>query len=123
MNTAGAPAYNESAIFIVRSGAFSGAYPWKLVMLGNRVDRATGTRSFASFESKYWLPAWSLQGGRPVVQEPPPAWLKVWKAKATEIRAERASRLRSGGEARASKPSRPGEPGGGGRPRTAGGRA
>jgi NosR/NirI family nitrous oxide reductase transcriptional regulator len=81
----GAPAYNESAIFIVRSGAFSGAYPWKLVMLGNRVDRATGTRSFASFEAKYWVPAWSLQGGRPEVQEPPPAWLKVWKAKAPEI--------------------------------------
>ncbi|GAB3767019.1 NosR/NirI family protein [Ramlibacter monticola] len=85
LEATGAPAYNESAIFIVRSGAFSGAYPWKLVMLGNRVDRATGTRSFASFEAKYWVPAWSLQGGRPEVQEPPPAWLKVWKAKAPEI--------------------------------------
>jgi NosR/NirI family nitrous oxide reductase transcriptional regulator len=42
--------YNESAIFIIRSGSFSAAYPWKLSFLGNRVDRATGQRSFASFE-------------------------------------------------------------------------
>ncbi|PLP96394.1 FMN-binding protein, partial [Cupriavidus pauculus] len=33
-----APPFNESAIFIVRSGSFSAAWPWKLVFLGNRVD-------------------------------------------------------------------------------------
>ena len=40
LEAAGAPRFTESAIFIVRSGAFSAAYPWKLAMLGNRVDRA-----------------------------------------------------------------------------------
>src|SRR5690606_32276170 len=44
---AGAPAFTESAMFIVRSDAFSGAYPWKFVFLGNRVDRETGARTFA----------------------------------------------------------------------------
>jgi NosR/NirI family nitrous oxide reductase transcriptional regulator len=81
----GAPAFTESAIFIVRSKAFSGAYPWKLTFLGNRVDRATGTRSFASFEAPYWLPASALEGGRPVVEEPEAAWVKVWKARARDI--------------------------------------
>src|SRR3990167_10666582 len=33
---AGAPAFTESAIFIIRSKAFSAAYPWKLSFLGNR---------------------------------------------------------------------------------------
>jgi NosR/NirI family nitrous oxide reductase transcriptional regulator len=82
---AGAPRFNESAIFIVRSGAFSAAYPWKLAMLGNRVDRATGTRSFASFEAKYWLPDWALQGGRPEVQEPQAPWVRIWQARAPQI--------------------------------------
>ncbi|HEX6363854.1 MAG TPA: FMN-binding protein, partial [Albitalea sp.] len=82
---AGAPRYTESAIFIVRSPAFSAAFPWKLVLLGNRVDRATGARSFASFDAAYWLPEWSLQGGRPELEEPEAAWLKVWKARAVEI--------------------------------------
>lgn len=59
----GAPAYTESAIFVVRSPAFSAAYPWKLSFLGNRVDRATGTRSFVTFDAPYWLPETLLQGG------------------------------------------------------------
>ncbi len=84
---AGAPAYDESAIFIVRAGAFSAAYPWKLNFLGNRVDRATGARSFANFAAEYWLPAEMLQGGRPVVEEPEAAWQKVWKARAPAIAA------------------------------------
>ncbi|WP_157269706.1 NosR/NirI family protein [Azohydromonas aeria] len=82
---AGAPRYDESALFIVRSPAFSAAYPWKLGFLGNRVDRATGTRSFANFEAPYWLPASALQGGRPVVEEPAAPWMRVWKARAVEI--------------------------------------
>ncbi len=48
-----APRYNEAGIFIIRSHAFSAAYPWRLAFLGNRIDRATGHRSFAVFESKY----------------------------------------------------------------------
>jgi NosR/NirI family nitrous oxide reductase transcriptional regulator len=52
LEAAGAPRYTESAIFIIRSKSFSAAYPWKLSFLGNRVDRATGTRSFTSFDSQ-----------------------------------------------------------------------
>jgi NosR/NirI family nitrous oxide reductase transcriptional regulator len=81
----GAPAYTESAIFIIRSAAFSAAYPWKLSLLGNRVDRATGARSFTSFDSPYWLDAALLEGGRPEVKEADPPWLRVWKARAVEI--------------------------------------
>ncbi|WP_018992001.1 NosR/NirI family protein [Aromatoleum toluclasticum] len=81
----GAPAFNESAIFIVRSKAFSAAYPWKFVFLGNRVDRATGARSFANFDTEYWLPAQYLQGGRPEVVKPDAPWVRVWKTRAVEI--------------------------------------
>ncbi|MBC9071906.1 regulatory protein NosR [Thauera sp. CAU 1555] len=86
---AGAPAYDESAIFIVRpehqGASFSGAYPWKFVFLGNRVDRATGQRSFANFDTEYWIPAKYLEGGRPHIERPVPPWLRVWKTRALEI--------------------------------------
>lgn len=85
LEAAGAPAYTESAIFVIRSPSFSPAYPWKLAFLGNRVDRATGHRSFAVFESKYWLPDALLQGGRPVVVEPDAPWLRIWKSQAWKI--------------------------------------
>ncbi len=82
---AGAPAFDESAIFIVRSEAFSAAYPWKFVFLGNRIDRATGARSFANFDTEYWLPESYLEGGRPEVVKPDAPWVKVWKTRALEI--------------------------------------
>ncbi|CAI09712.1 NosR/NirI family protein [Aromatoleum aromaticum] len=82
---AGAPAFNESSIFIIRSKAFSAAYPWKFVFLGNRVDRATGTRSFVNFDSEYWLPETYLEGGRPEVIKPDAPWVRVWKTRAVEI--------------------------------------
>lgn len=82
---AGAPAFTESAIFIIRSDAFSAAYPWKFIFLGNRVDRETGTRSFANFDSEYWLPARYLEGGRPEVKKPAPPWLRVWQTRTAEI--------------------------------------
>lgn len=85
IEAAGAPRYDESAIFIVRSKAFSAAYPWKFVFLGNRVDRATGARSFANFDSEYWLPENYLQGGRPEVVKPDAPWVRVWKTRALEI--------------------------------------
>ncbi|WP_115681426.1 4Fe-4S binding protein [Cupriavidus taiwanensis] len=81
----GAPAPTESAIFVIRSPAFSAAYPWKLSFLGNRVDRATGTRSFASFDAPYWLPAALLQGGRPRIDVPQAPWRKVWGRQAGAI--------------------------------------
>jgi NosR/NirI family nitrous oxide reductase transcriptional regulator len=82
---AGAPAFTESAIFIIRSKTFSAAYPWKLSFLGNRVDRATGKRSFATFDAKYWLAADLLQGGRPVMEETAAPWVQVWKSRAVGI--------------------------------------
>lgn len=81
----GAPSSTESGIFIIRKGAFSAAHPWRLAFLGNRVDRATGHRSFATFEARYWLPDELLQGGRPVVQEPEAPWVRIWKSRAVEI--------------------------------------
>ncbi|WP_211947913.1 4Fe-4S binding protein [Cupriavidus yeoncheonensis] len=81
----GAPSYTESAIFVIRKPAFSAAYPWKLSFLGNRVDRATGVRSFASFDAPYWLPDALLQGGRPRVEESEAAWHKVWRARLPQI--------------------------------------
>ena len=85
VEAAGAPRFNESAIFIIRSKAFSDAYPWKLSLLGNRVDRATGARSFTSFDTPYWLAASMLEGGRPKVIEPEAPWLRIWKSRAVEI--------------------------------------
>jgi len=85
IEAAGAPSSTESGIFIIRAGSFSAAYPWKLAFLGNRVDRATGHRSFANFEAKYWLADELLEGGRPVVLEPDAPWVRIWKTRAIEI--------------------------------------
>ena len=81
----GAPSFTESAIFIVRSPAFSAAYPWKLIFLGNKTDRATGAKTFAVFDTEYWLPAEYIQGGHPKLTRPEPTWLKVWKQRAVPI--------------------------------------
>ena len=81
----GAPAYNESAIFIIRSPVFSAAYPWKLSFLGNKLDKETGTKKFTAFDTAYWMPAAYLEGGRPKVITPDPAWLKIWKQRALPI--------------------------------------
>jgi NosR/NirI family nitrous oxide reductase transcriptional regulator len=85
VSAAGAPAYRESGIFIVRGAGFSAAYPWHLVFLGNRTDRQTGAKTFVSFEREYWLPAAHLEGGRPAVERPQPTWVRVWKAKRVQI--------------------------------------
>ena len=88
VNAAGAPRYTESAIFIIHGKeSFSAAYPWQLVMLTNKLDKATGGRVFANFASEYWLPARYLDGGRPTIVRPDPPWLKIWKARAWEIAA------------------------------------
>jgi NosR/NirI family nitrous oxide reductase transcriptional regulator len=81
----GAPRFSESAIFIVRSGAFSAAYPWKLVFLANKLDKVTGAKTFANFDADYWLPAYYLEGGRPEVHRPDPVWLRIWKDRAPQI--------------------------------------
>jgi len=87
LQAAGAPAYKESAIFIVRDAGFSPAYPWSLVFLANKLDRVSGHRDFVSFSDEYWVQARYLEGGRPVVVKPDPTWLKVWKARAPQIAA------------------------------------
>jgi NosR/NirI family nitrous oxide reductase transcriptional regulator len=83
----GAPEFNESAIFIIRSTSFSAAYPWSLVFLGNKVDKQTGTRTFANFDREYWMQGRYMEGGRPVVVKPDPTWLKIWKSRIWEIAA------------------------------------
>jgi len=82
---AGAPAYKESGIFIVRGGGFSAAYPWSLVFMANKVDKETRVKSFANFEREYWLPERYLEGGRPTVLRPDPTWVQVWRGKKLEI--------------------------------------
>ncbi len=85
ISASGAPTFNESAIFIVRGKSFSAAYPWKLVFLGNKIDKETAAKTFANFDKEYWLADKYLEGGRPVVVKPDPTWLKVWKDKVVEI--------------------------------------
>jgi NosR/NirI family nitrous oxide reductase transcriptional regulator len=82
---AGAPAYHESAIFIIRSPTFSSAYPWSLVFLANKMDRQTGGRTFVNFAQEYWLPASYLEGGRPEIIEPEATWVTVWKTRRVEV--------------------------------------
>jgi NosR/NirI family transcriptional regulator, nitrous oxide reductase regulator len=82
---ADAPAYKESGIFIVRSAVFNPAWPWELSFLANKVDAQTRTKTFAHFDQEYWLPARYLEGGRPKVQRPLPAWKKAWLDKKIEI--------------------------------------
>jgi len=85
ISASGAPAFNESAIFIIRGKGFSAAFPWKLVFLGNKIDKETAAKTFANFDREYWLADTYLEGGRPVVVKPDPTWLKVWKDKVVEI--------------------------------------
>ena len=85
VEAAGAPSFTEAGIYVIRPASFSAAYPWRLAFLGNKVDRATGQRTFANFESKYWLPDALLQGGRPEVQENEEPWKRVWKTRAVPI--------------------------------------
>jgi len=85
LQAAGAPAYKESAIFIIRDPGFSAAYPWNLVFLANKLDRETGHRDFVSFSDEYWVLGRYMDGGRPTVVKPDAPWLKVWKARKVEI--------------------------------------
>ena len=85
IEAAGAPEYHESAIFIIRHPGFSAAYPWNLVFLGNKMDRETGARTFATFEQEYWVADRYLDGGRPEYQRPEATWVKVWKSRPVEI--------------------------------------
>ena len=90
IKAAGAPEFHESGIFIVRSSSFSASFPWSLVFLGNKVDKQTGTKTFANFDQEYWLNAGYLQGGRPTIiklDKPDPTWLNIWKSRIWQIAA------------------------------------
>jgi len=85
IHAAGAPAYKESGIFIIRHGNFSPAYPWSLVLLANKVDQQTGNKTFTNFDREYWLPDRYLEGGRPAYERPAPIWVEIWRARWIEI--------------------------------------
>ena len=85
IQAANAPRFTESGIFLIRSNAFSAAYPWTFSFLGNHVDQAKGTKDFISFATDYWLPAAYLEGGHPKIVKPEATWVKIWKSRALEI--------------------------------------
>jgi NosR/NirI family nitrous oxide reductase transcriptional regulator len=85
IKAAGAPAYHESAIFIIRSSTFSAAYPWSLVFLANKMDRQTRAKTFVNFDQEYWLPSRYLEGGRPEIVEPEATWVTIWKTRKVEV--------------------------------------
>ena len=85
ISAAGAPRFRESGIFIIRSPGFSAAYPWSLVFLAHKLDQETGVKTFINFDREYWLPARYLEGGRPAVTKPEPAWVRLWKNRLPEI--------------------------------------
>lgn len=81
----GAPAFSESAIFILRSANFSAAYPWRLIFRGSKIDYQTQAQTFINFDQNYWLPAHYLEGGQPAYTAPDPTWLRIWKSRPLEI--------------------------------------
>ena len=81
----GAPAFAESAVFIVRSQNFNPAWPWQLSFLANKVDAQSGAKAFVHFDQQYWLPSRYLVGGRPQIARVEAAWQTIWKGKKIEI--------------------------------------
>jgi NosR/NirI family nitrous oxide reductase transcriptional regulator len=85
LEPADAPAYQESAIFIIRSPNFNPAWPWQLSLLANKLDLQTHAKVFVHFDAEYWTPARYLEGGRPKIVRPVPAWKAAWLARRGEI--------------------------------------
>ena len=85
LQPAGVPGFKESAIFIIRSPNFNPAWPWQLTVLANKVNAATGGKTFVHFDQELWLPARYLEGGRPHVDRPEAAWKSIWKHQKLEI--------------------------------------
>ena len=79
------PAFNESAVFIVRSADFNPGWPWQLTFLANRIDPRTGVKTFLHFDQEYWLPARYLAGGRPELPRSAAAWEALWQGKKLQI--------------------------------------
>ncbi len=85
LQAAGAPAFTESAVFIVRSENFNPAWPWQLTFLANKGDAQSGVKTFVHFDQQYWLPSRYLVGGRPHVVKDEAAWRGIWKSKKLEL--------------------------------------
>ncbi|MES2074637.1 MAG: 4Fe-4S binding protein [Pseudomonadota bacterium] len=85
LQPADAPAFKESAIFIVRSADFNPAWPWQLTVLANKSDKENGIKTFVHFDQELWLPARYLEGGRPHVERPQAAWKAIWANQKVEI--------------------------------------
>ena len=85
LNPTDTPVFNESGIFILRSANFNPAWPWSLSFLANKADAQKGTKTFAHFDREYWLPPRFLEGGRPHVERPQPAWVAIWAGRSLEI--------------------------------------
>jgi NosR/NirI family nitrous oxide reductase transcriptional regulator len=85
IQAAGAPAYTESAVFIVRSDQFNPAWPWQLTFLANKAEGQSGAKTFIHFDQQYWLPSRYLVGGRPHIEKPEAAWRAIWSGKKVEI--------------------------------------
>ena len=81
----GAPAFTESAVFIVRSDQFNPAWPWQLTFLANKAEGQSGVKTFVHFDQQYWLPSRYLVGGRPHIAQPEAAWRAIWNGKKLEI--------------------------------------
>ena len=81
----GAPAFTESAVFIVRSDQFNPAWPWQLSFLANKAEGQSGAKTFVHFDQQYWLPSRYLVGGRPHIEQPQAAWRAIWSGKKLEI--------------------------------------
>jgi NosR/NirI family nitrous oxide reductase transcriptional regulator len=84
LEAAGAPAFRESAVFIIRSKEFNPAWPWQLTLLANKAS-ASGGKTFVHFDQELWLPARYLEGGRPHVERPEAVWKSIWNHQKLEI--------------------------------------
>jgi NosR/NirI family nitrous oxide reductase transcriptional regulator len=85
LHAPGAPAFTESAVFIVRSASFNPAWPWQLTFLANKADPQSGAKTFIHFNAPYWLPARYLEGGRPHIVQPEATWRAIWHARTVQI--------------------------------------
>jgi NosR/NirI family nitrous oxide reductase transcriptional regulator len=72
ISASGAPAFNESAIFIIRGKGFSAAFPWKLVFLGNKIDKETAAKTFANFDRNTGSPTHTWKAAGPWSSSPTP---------------------------------------------------
>ena len=88
LDAAGAPSYNEVRHLHHPLGRVLWPPTLEAELPGQPRGPRHGTRSFASFDTPYWLPASMLQGGRPI-EEPDAPWVRMWKTRAVEMRCSR----------------------------------